>query len=291
MPADEAPPSERLGRGAPTNPAGGGRLVWPWRMPTARLAAAATLLVLGAPGVASGATVSVAQGPLFDDAASPEESCSRYAQCGTLRVVTVTAAPGEANDVAAALADPSAPLSEVTVRDAGAPLELEASAAEACALTGPGEVRCRAGAGGQGGGTETRLVLRAGDGSDTATVGTGLRAIFDGGAGDDVLSGADGADRLTGGSGADRLTGAAGDDRLSGGSGRDALSGATGEDLLIGGTGADAVSGGTGADRALLADRSPDTADCGTGTDRTTADRADRLRRCERVTRRRAARR
>lgn len=258
-------------------------------MRTTWTVALAVTMALAAPGTAPAATVSFSQGPLFDSSASaPEESCSRYAQCGTLRVVTVTAAEGETNLLSASLADPTADLSELTVRDAGgAPLALDPSAAEACRSTASGEVRCGTGRGGQGGSTETRLVVDAGDAADTVVAGAGLRATFDGGAGDDVLTGAGEGDRLAGGAGADRLTGAAGDDRLSGGSGRDTLSGGAGTDLLIGGTGGDRVFGGSGGDRLSLVDGSRDTADCGTGSRETaTADRGDRVRRCERVRRR-----
>jgi Ca2+-binding RTX toxin-like protein len=84
--------------------------------------------------------------------------------------------------------------------------------------------------------------------------------------GDDILLGLDGADCLFGGSGRDRLSGGGGGDRLSGGSGRNSL------------------SGGSGNDRISARNRRRDTINCGSGRrDRVTADRRDRVRRCERV--------
>ena len=101
----------------------------------------------------------------------------------------------------------------------------------------------------------------------------GLKA--NGGAGDDVLRVADAlSDRprtwsaLNGGIGDDRLWGGTGDDRLDGGGGRDELYGGRGRDRLIGrGSAKDVV-------------------DCGSGRDVAIVDRADTVKRCEKVKRR-----
>ena len=138
--------------------------------------------------------------------------------------------------------------------------------------------------------------------------------------GSDCLSGGRGRDRLESDSGNDRLLGDSGDDRLFGGRGRDRLFGGNGDDLLLGGAGPDLISGGRGRDRlfgglgdrlfgeegndriylpkaAKKVDAGPgddrvnaangrrDVVNCGAGRDRVRADRFDRLRGCERVTR------
>jgi len=100
--------------------------------------------------------------------------------------------------------------------------------------------------------------------------------------GDDCLYGRAGNDRLSGDSGNDRLSGGAGADRLTGNSGRDRLTAGPGNDRLRGGTGEDAFIGGSGADRIDAADGQAETVSCGPGRDRVRADRADRLRGCER---------
>jgi hypothetical protein len=113
---------------------------------------------------------------------------------------------------------------------------------------------------------------------------------LDGGLGDDVL---------TGGTGLDRLRGRRGDDVMHGGADFDTLEGGRGDDRLVGGAGGDHLEGGSGADRLVSReDRSAgearvvDRVDCGTGRrDRAVVDRADDVKRCERVTpRRRRAR-
>jgi hypothetical protein len=107
-----------------------------------------------------------------------------------------------------------------------------------------------------------------------------------GGEGADVLDGDGGDDTLSGGDGRDRLFGGAGRDRLLGGAKGDELHGDTGDDQLFPGTGRDRVWGGAGNDVISARDGSRDVIDCGAGLDRVTADRRDRLRGCERVTRR-----
>ncbi len=247
--------------------------------------------------VATAATVSFAQGDLYTDdgADGGLGGCSRYAQCGTLRVVTLTAAPGEANDVTASLADPVRPLSELTLRDAGAALSLDASAMAACTATAPGEVRCRTGQGGQGGSEATRVVVHAGDGDDRVATASPLQLTADGGAGEDDLRAAgsgraqlDGGaddDVLAGGGGYDVITGGAGNDVITGGAGDDGLTGGAGDDLLVGGSGTDGFVAGSGNDTVRARDGRAEGVSCGSGTrDRVaTRDRRDRLRGCERL--------
>jgi uncharacterized repeat protein (TIGR01451 family) len=107
-----------------------------------------------------------------------------------------------------------------------------------------------------------------------------------GGDGNDVLDGDGGNDSLWGSDGRDRLFGGSGNDRLRGGAKADELHGDTGNDELAGGTGRDRVWGGPGNDTISARDGSRDVIVCGSGLDRVTADRRDRLRGCERVTRR-----
>jgi uncharacterized repeat protein (TIGR01451 family) len=107
-----------------------------------------------------------------------------------------------------------------------------------------------------------------------------------GGEGADVLDGDGGDDVLWGGDGRDRLFGGAGSDRLLGGAKGDEIHGDTGNDQLFPGTGRDRVWGGAGNDAISARDGSRDVIDCGAGLDRVTADRGDRLRGCERVSRR-----
>ena len=107
-----------------------------------------------------------------------------------------------------------------------------------------------------------------------------------GGEGADVLDGNGGDDMLSGGDGRDRLFGGAGNDRLLGGAKGDEMHGDPGDDQLFPGTGRDRVWGGAGNDVISARDGSRDVIDCGAGLDRVTADRRDRLRGCERVSRR-----
>ena len=107
-----------------------------------------------------------------------------------------------------------------------------------------------------------------------------------GGEGNDVLDGDGGDDRLWGGNGRDRLVGGAGNDLLYGGLKRDVLIGGEGDDQLFPGTGRDLVRAGAGNDVINARDGSRDVIECASGTDRVIADRRDRVRGCEQVTRR-----
>jgi uncharacterized repeat protein (TIGR01451 family) len=107
-----------------------------------------------------------------------------------------------------------------------------------------------------------------------------------GGEGADVLDGDGGNDSLWGGDGRDRLFGGSGNDRVLGGAKGDELHGDSGDDQLFPGSGRDRVWGGPGNDTISARDGSRDVIDCGAGLDRVSADRRDRLRGCERVSRR-----
>lgn len=132
------------------------------------------------------------------------------------------------------------------------------------------------------------------NGADTLTgtfAGDRLRGL----GGNDVLNGEAGNDCLEGGAGNDRLNGGAGNDRLLGGGGRDVLTGGTGNDRLVGGRGKDVLIGGPGRnayvagpgnDRVNARNGRRELINCGTGRDTARVDRRDRVRGCERVTRR-----
>jgi hypothetical protein len=109
--------------------------------------------------------------------------------------------------------------------------------------------------------------LQGGDGDD----------LLDGGAGDDTLSGAAGRDHLIGGTGDDELTGSRGNDRLTGGPGNDTISPGDGRDVVDAGSGNDTINSVDGV---------KETIDCGAGKDTVRADKRDRLKHCEKVTRR-----
>lgn len=113
----------------------------------------------------------------------------------------------------------------------------------------------------------------------------GPDALF-GNGGADCLVGRGGSDILAGGSGADRITGGSGKDDLSGGAGRDSLDGGGGADHLTGNGGVDRFDGGAGNDVIRARDRRRETIRCGSGRDRAIVDRSDRVRGCERVSRR-----
>jgi hypothetical protein len=127
--------------------------------------------------------------------------------------------------------------------------------------------------------------LVGGDGGDLLKGGAGDDCL-EGGAGNDVLDGGDGADRLSGASGNDRLIGGKGNDKLTGGKGNDRLTGGSGNDTLSPGAGRDTISGGAGNDTINSVDGVRETVDCGPGRDTVRADRRDRLKHCEKVTRR-----
>jgi Ca2+-binding RTX toxin-like protein len=130
-------------------------------------------------------------------------------------------------------------------------------------------------------------VLRGGDGNDTI-FGDGCNALTPApDDGNDVIDGGRGNDRLLGQGGGDTVTGGPGNDTLSGGAGADKLDGGPGNDKLSGGSGANTLKGGAGNDTIDARNGRRDTIDCGAGRrDKAKADRKDRVKRCERTTRR-----
>jgi Ca2+-binding RTX toxin-like protein len=128
--------------------------------------------------------------------------------------------------------------------------------------------------------------LVGGDGGDLLK-GLGGDDCLEGGAGNDVLDGGDGDDRLAGSAGRDRLIGGKGADKLTGGKGNDRLSGGAGNDTLSPGAGHDAIDAGAGNDIINSVDGVRETVECGPGRDTVRADRRDRLKHCEKVTRKR----
>lgn len=143
-----------------------------------------------------------------------------------------------------------------------------------------------------------------------ASAAAGCGALIQGTAASERLSvsaaanhvlGMDGDDHIIGSAGRDCLDGGPGRDRVSGGPGRDVVIGGPGSDRLLGGSGADrlddapfayaygGLSAGTnhvwagpGADAVNVANGRRDIVRCGAGSDRVSADRADRLIGCER---------
>jgi len=127
--------------------------------------------------------------------------------------------------------------------------------------------------------------VKGGTGHDVFKRGTGNDAL-DGGDGKDQLNGGTGNDVLQGGDGRDKLTGGSGNDKLKGGADRDVLEGQGGADRLTGNGGKDSFSGGSGNDRLSSKGQRRERVSCGSGKDRATGTRGDRVKRnCERVSR------
>jgi Ca2+-binding RTX toxin-like protein len=124
-----------------------------------------------------------------------------------------------------------------------------------------------------------------GDGRDTLEGNSG-NDVESGGTGNDTLNGGSGRDRMSGGTGNDSLNGSSGNDVVSGGAGNDRLSGSTGNDKISGSAGRNRYSGGPGNDAINSRNGRTETVDCGSGRDSVRADRRDRVKRCERVSRR-----
>lgn len=104
----------------------------------------------------------------------------------------------------------------------------------------------------------TRIVIDAGDGNDTVTIGVKIPARVNAGSGDDTVNGGEAGDRLAGGDGNDTLHGNGGDDSISGNGGVDFL------------------DGGAGNDRLYARDKRAETVWCGDGkADRTQLDVSD----------------
>ena len=97
----------------------------------------------------------------------------------------------------------------------------------------------------------------------------------------ETLFGGRGNDFLLGSGAANRIEGGLGNDVIDGGDGPDTLLAGDGADRVAGGPGIDAFSAGTGNDTVAALDGFGEAVDCGAGTDRATADAADRLTGCE----------
>lgn len=100
------------------------------------------------------------------------------------------------------------------------------------------------------GADRNNLVIRAGDGNDTVTVGKGVTVnlTIEGGEGDDNITGGAGADTIEAGAGNDTVDGGAGRDYINGSRGNDSLAGGDGDDVIYGGDGDDSISGNAGND-------------------------------------------
>jgi hypothetical protein len=122
-----------------------------------------------------------------------------------------------------------------------------------------------------------------GRGGEDCLDGEGGRDRVFGGRGGDEVDGGSGNDVAAGNGAADRVNGGRGDDDLSGNGGNDRLNGARGDDDIDATGGRDRVLGGNGDDRIDADDGKRDRIDCGRGRDTVTADRKDRLERCERI--------
>jgi Ca2+-binding RTX toxin-like protein len=128
--------------------------------------------------------------------------------------------------------------------------------------------------------------LSGASGNDRMSGGAG-RDRVSGGAGNDRGSGGSGNDSLTGAAGKDTLSGDAGNDSLNGGAGDDVLGGGAGNDQIVAGKGKNKVSGGSGNDTINTKNGKRDTVDCGRGKkDKLRADKLDKVKGCEKVTRR-----
>ena len=98
--------------------------------------------------------------------------------------------------------------------------------------------------------TVRTIRVSAGGGDDSISIdvpgNTRIRAVLDGGAGNDTILGGDGNDLIYGRDGNDTLNGGKGHDTLRGGAGDDSLVGAVGNDSLYGDSGIDSLRGGGG---------------------------------------------
>ncbi len=127
------------------------------------------------------------------------------------------------------------------------------------------------------GDTVSNVIVDAGAGRDTVTIGTvdqvpavmltvngqggadtidaggrdlgAIRIQVNGGAGDDTITGSGVDDALVGGDGIDVINGEGGEDTIDGGEGSDLLSGGDGDDQLAGGAGNDTLQGDDGNDQ------------------------------------------
>jgi Ca2+-binding RTX toxin-like protein len=139
--------------------------------------------------------------------------------------------------------------------------------------------------GDSGGGGDPTAPLSSG-GCGPAIVGTNGPDVLAGGVPGEVVFGFAGNDRIRGRSGHDCLLGDEGNDTLRGERGDDRLTGGAGADVLVGGPGVNAYDAGPGRDVVDARNGRRELVRCGSGRDRARVDRTDRVRDCERVTRR-----
>jgi RTX calcium-binding nonapeptide repeat (4 copies) len=171
----------------------------------ARVVLAAVLLALGAPGVASAATVRV-----------DVENCSRYGYCDSY--VRFVAPPGELNDVT--IRDE---LASTVVTDSAAPL----APGPGCRAVTAHEVAC------EHGWPDVML----GDGDDRVRIASDSIVYVDAGPGADVVVTGEGLNTIVAGPGSDVVLGGPGTDHI-----RDGVRVAYEADVYDGGLGVDSVS-------------------------------------------------
>ncbi len=134
------------------------------------------------------------------------------------------------------------------------------------------------------GGSDPTEPLRAG-GCLRPIVGTDAPDTLIGSGEGDIIFGRGGSDRIRGRDGHDCLIGGAGNDTLRGERGDDRLTGGRGADTLLGGAGVNAYYAGPGNDFVNSVNGRVELVRCGSGQDRASVDRRDRVSGCERVTR------
>ena len=101
-----------------------------------------------------------------------------------------------------------------------------------------------------------------------------------------VLNGTGASERIRGRAGNDELRGGGGDDCVNAGPGADFAGGGGGNDRVRGGPGKDRLTGGAGDDVIRSSDKARDLIRCGRGDDEAIANRRDKVKGCEEVSRR-----
>ncbi len=101
-----------------------------------------------------------------------------------------------------------------------------------------------------------------------------------------VLNGTGASERIRGRAGNDELRGGGGDDCVNAGPGADFAGGGGGNDRVRGGPGKDRLTGGAGDDVIRASDKARDLIRCGRGDDEAIANRRDKVKGCEEVSRR-----
>jgi RTX calcium-binding nonapeptide repeat (4 copies) len=190
-------------------------------------------------------------------------------------VLTITAAPGEANAVVLS----SGNANPIWVNDSagvtpGAGCEASSTTTRVFCFLGPTGLDSASVVASLGDGNDSFAAADAGGYVSTVNVdgGPGDDTIA-GGYGNDVLHGGDGNDDLGGSSGEDKVYGEAGDDTVRGHGGADTVSGGPGVDLIEGdGQG---IYGNGGSDTIDSRDGERDRVTCGLGADALTADSLD----------------